>query len=427
MIESPSAVTSTHLNMFNDKTKQKISDFFGITNRIFGYFEITVEDKKPERFINLINRKKLRVWKLKVTEDEKLSFRCSMFSAYSIINIAKQSGFTLNIGKGIGLPFVIGKYQKRTGLIVGTLLASLLVVLSGFFIWDVRIVGQEMTPELYNALKEVGCHSGQYILGYDVSKAKHEFLLKNNEYSFFAINIRGTVAYVELKERTVIDKTPDDYLFCHIVAEDDAQIVDITATHGKPVVKPGDIVEKGQQLVSGEPVDKFGVIHPVKAVAVVNARMKKNILIKIPLKQNEKHYTGKTDVKISLYTFGKDIDLFLDEIPKYEQADVKFEFNRLSVFDTIRLPVDAFIYKYSEFTTSEREVSVEEAKSIAEKAFSNQAAFFVGDGLLLSSDKEGKKDTAGDYYILSGEITYIKNIAVVKPFDFMPTPDEPQD
>ena len=409
--------------MFTEKTKQKISDFFGITNRIFGYFQMTIEDEKPERFINLINRKNFPIWKLSATEDGKLTFRCSLFTAYGIITAAKQSGFTLNIGKGIGLPFVIGKYRARTGLIVGTLLAALLIMLSGFFVWDVRVVGQEMTPELYSALKKVGCHSGQYILGYDVSKAKHQFLLDNKEYSFFAINFRGSVAYVELKERVVIDKEKEDYLFCHIVAQDDAQIVDITATHGKPLVEAGDIVEKGQRLVSGEPADKYGVIHPVKAKAIVNARMKKTVEVKIPLKQNEKHYTGNSAVKISLYTFGQDIDLFFDELPKYEQADVEFEFNRISVFDKIRLPVDAFIYKYNEFITSERIVSLEEAKNLAEKAFSNQAALLVGDGLLLSAEKEGKKDTAGDYYILSGEITFIKDIAVLEPFDLVPTPD----
>lgn len=374
----------------------------------------------PERLINILNKRGYRTWAFKLIEGGGLTFRCSLFNAYNALQAAKKCGIPLEIVKGVGLPFVVGKYRARAGLAVGTIFATVLILLSSFFIWDVRVVDREMTPELYNDLRAVGCHSGQFILGFDVSKAKHQFLLNNNEFSFFSINIRGTIAYVEIKERVTSEDKKDAFHFCHIIASDDAQIVDIVALHGKPVVSPGETVEQGQVIITGQPADKFGVIHPVKAVATVNAKVKKNFEVKIPLKQTEKNYTGRTAVKRSVYTFGMKLDLFLDEYPGYELTDVSYSFDRITVFDVIRLPFDSFTYKYKEFTIDERTINESEALTIAEKAFQNEIDALIGGGLLLTTEKSGKIDAAKEYYILSGEITFIKNIAVQEPFDFIP-------
>ncbi|HBL85363.1 MAG: hypothetical protein A2Y17_11685 [Clostridiales bacterium GWF2_38_85] len=406
-------------------------DIFHFTHKLFGYFKMSIEDYHPEAFINLLNKKKLFLWNLMPINAHLFTFRCSLFSAYKVVSEAKSAGVKLTIEKGIGLPFVINKYRKRTGLMVGTLISMLIIMLSNLFIWDVQIVDGDMTPELYAALKRVGCYSGRYIMDYNVTDAKMQFLLENDEYSFFAININGTIAMVELKKRVLPDIEEYDYSYCHIVASDDAQIIDITAQRGDPVVKVGDVVEKGQILVNGETMDKHNVIHPVRSIATVNAKMNKLIEIKIPLKQPEKVYTGNELTKTRIVVFGQQINLFFAEFPDYELCDVESSFDRIKLFNMIRLPIDSFAEKFTEFRIEEKVLNEAEATLIAEKSFDNDIKIYVNDGQLISKTYTTKINTAENCLVLYGDITFIKNIAVVEPFDYVPIPDEttsiPQD
>ena len=399
-------------------------DVFHFLHKLLGYYQISINDYHPEAFLNRLKKSKILFWKLKRINSDLFSFRCSLFTAYKIVIEAKKANVKLTIDRCIGLPFIIDKYKNRAGLVVGTFLYVIIIMLSSLFIWDVHIVDGEMTPELYQALKNVGCHSGRYIMDFDVTDAKMRFLLENSEYSFFAINIKGTVAYVEMKKRVIDDKEIYDYSYCHIVATDDAQIVDITAQKGDPVVKPGDIVEKGQILVNGETVDKHGVIHPVRSTAKVNARMSKLIEIKIPLKQSTKIYTGSYITKTRVIVFGQQINLFFDEYPGYELCDVESNFKQISLFDIVRLPIDAFSEKYSEFKIEERTITEVEAILIAEKAFDNKIASYVDNGKLLSKSYTTKINAAENCLVLYGDITFIKNIAEVQPFEYVPISED---
>ncbi len=100
-----------------------------LLNYIFGYVIITVEGYFIERFINICNNQKIKLWGLKRTNSCLLQTKISIKDFKRIKEIARKTKCKINIKDKKGMPFFIHKYRKRKVLAV----MMLVVVFSIFY------------------------------------------------------------------------------------------------------------------------------------------------------------------------------------------------------------------------------------------------------------------------------------------------------
>ena len=82
-----------------------------------GYVTFEAKGPFPERFLNLTLRADILLWD-PVGEKGRLRAKTSLSDYRSLHPLAKRSGVRLHAKKRMGLPFIIHKNKKRTGLAV---------------------------------------------------------------------------------------------------------------------------------------------------------------------------------------------------------------------------------------------------------------------------------------------------------------------
>ena len=142
---------------------------------------------------------------------------------------------------------------KRKGLLFGAIFSFFLIYLSTFFVWSVRIEGNEQISdsEIINLLYESGFHEGVIKSHIDVNEIQNEVLSRCHDLSFISINVHGMIADVIVHEKVTSKKPLDRNAPYNLVADIDGVIVSSLILDGQVMFKEGDTVQKGELLVSG--------------------------------------------------------------------------------------------------------------------------------------------------------------------------------
>lgn len=265
--------------------------------------------------------------------------------------------------KRLGLMAFFAKHRKRTGFFVGMLLAASILVCSSLFIWDVNITGNERISEkdIRAALESRGITLGSFIPTLDKELIEKQVILDVDGLSWISINLRGTVANVEVRERIAETETVDTESPSNLVAKLDGQITALEITGGVSSVKLGQIVKKGDLLVSGIIDSKALGYRLVRARGEVYAAVTLSYRIEIPYETTEKVYTGAFSTKKSIKFFSKTIKLFGKDSISPPSCDKIETERRIYLFDKIALPLFLKEITYAEYEMQTKTLTREEA------------------------------------------------------------------
>ena len=167
--------------------------------------------------------------------------------------IAGQNCKISKIARGI-FPFTKRILNARLSL-TALLLSLLIILLSPCLVWDVRVSGCDRisVSDVEKKLEELGVGVGSLWRNIDVGKAELALLDSDPDIGWVAINRHGSVAYVEIIESVIPEDGDSSALFSNVVATRDCVIRDVTVTSGYAAVKVGDVVRRGEVLISGIP------------------------------------------------------------------------------------------------------------------------------------------------------------------------------
>ena len=100
-----------------------------------GSVDFTASGKFPERFMNITAKNGVNLWN---PVPKKNAISASMYlSDYKKIRIlARKSRVKTRITAKHGLPFIINRYKKRTGLFAGAVCGIILCIFLSNFIWS---------------------------------------------------------------------------------------------------------------------------------------------------------------------------------------------------------------------------------------------------------------------------------------------------
>lgn len=265
-------------------------------------------------------------------------------------------------------------------------LSSLLLLWGSFFIWDIEIEGNETVPdrEILRALEKYDVAFGTF--GYDVNsfQLRNDLLLELPELSYIAINVRGSRAYVQVRERVDAPEIIDKRQPGNTVATKDALVTAIEPWNGEKVVLLGTMVREGQLLISGVVDSGYGGSRQVAGMGRVYGRTWYTLRCRVPLTVEEKVYTGEKTVRRAALLGKNRVNLYIGSSISGDTCDKIIDWNQWELPGGLVLPITVVTETLEEYTLTETRRSQEEAQALGTLTLDRQLEALLGDGELLS-------------------------------------------
>ena len=314
-----------------------------------------------------------------------------------------------------GLAGLLYRYRRRYGFFLGAAMMIAVTLLSSRFIWDVTVTGNENVPEerIIAGLAELGVRPGAYIPDIDFELVANDYLLASDDIAWISVNMRASLAVVEVLERKkpyevpLADRPKEGA--ANLVASEDGEIVLSQVTAGKCLVTPGDVVRKGELLATGEIVLRDESVVYEHAAGRVLAKVLRKIEASVPLEGTRKVYTGESTDRKSVKIFGKTKNLFVNGGNIYKEYDTIISEKKLFVFDRVSLPVTVRTQTDREYVTETYLRTKDEAKALAEGQCRRQLDKLLEDAELASVERRDSFD--GKTYTVAELIYIIKDVA----------------
>lgn len=328
---------------------------------IFGYVSFEAIGESPEKLINLSVKNSIGLWDLKKVN--KSLYGNIMLPEYeNFTQIAKKCNCEINPIKKTGFPFVKLRYSKRWGALIGIIIFAAIIWISSLYVWSINVSGNNeiSSEDIINTAKDCGICPGILKKRIDVSSTEQMIMSKLGNIAWMSVNIEGSCVNIIVKEKIVSPEIVGESEPCNIIASKDGQIERLETYKGTPVVSAGDIVTKGQLLVSGVvegPDFKSGLTD---ADCKVFAKTKHKVERKIPLTTVQAKDTGKIVKKYRIKAFGKEFSIWspkkIDDTYRCENSS-----NNAKFFG-VDIPIVLYTEKWYEQECSEKTITSEEAK-----------------------------------------------------------------
>lgn len=226
-----------------------------------------------ERLLNACANAALPLWNIE--SDESGALRLSLFEhdLPRLEKIALLCRCELNTLALHGGSRSARLLRARSRLAAFAALCALLLTLSGLFIWDFEVEGNEKLSrgEILRALADCGISEGCFWPTIDAERLRSDMLLRCDELAWMTLNVRGSRATVLVLERR---EKPEIYLesdAADLTAAKDGVIRELSVKNGKTLVSVGEIVTAGQTLVSAAMDSPTGETRFVRAEGSVRA------------------------------------------------------------------------------------------------------------------------------------------------------------
>ncbi len=341
-------------------------------------------------------------------------FRLSAFKRFEREADAREICYTVE--KKHGLPIFLSKYKYRFGIWLGILCAAALVLASHLFIWDIEVTGNESvtSSEVRELLREQGFAVGSFIPRANTDRIENRILMESERISWISVNIIGTVANVEVRERET-EREDEPTRPANLVAKKSGIIEEVRIFRGNVVVGAGKYVNKGELLVSGLFDSVQEGFRYTRASGQVFARTVEEFYIEIPYEYETKRYTGLEYCEkiLNFFDFSMNIskkcgneDILCDKINIVENY---------SLFGRVGTPFAVETVKYLEYETVCETRTPEAAEELAYFELEEKLAVMSEESTLIK--KTVTPYVRDDRFILHCVIVLIEDIAEVSEFD----------
>lgn len=273
-----------------------------------GTVRFTAKGGFPERFLNAAASAGLNLWGIRRGEDNLTAcVRARDFD--KLQSAAKKAHLTLVSEKKKGLPFYLFRYRRRVGAYVGLVVFLAAVAFFSCFVWTVDVSGTE-SQQLLNTLDGLGLRPGVFRLTLNLRDIEQKALLKLPDVAWLSINMKGSRAYVQYKERKYPPELVPYDKPCNVKASETGQITKLETYEGMALVRKGDAVKKGDVIASGIIEEKSGALRIVHARAKAIAVTSHELSAVSGYTETARKLTGQNTARKQLILFGLRVPLY---------------------------------------------------------------------------------------------------------------------
>ncbi len=351
---------------------------------ITGYIKVVVTGGFGERLLNLCMLRNITVWGLKRNKKGRIEFYTDKSNAAFLEKAANDAYTAIKISGKFGLPYTVKRYRKRYILAVGPVLLALFFMISSAFVWNIEVKGNTVTADeaIIKSLEKNGFTLGSRKNKKDYSMLGQKVLLDVPSLVWVSVNVKGTKAIVEVKERDIPPEIADHETYSDIIATKDGLVTYIAPFSGIATVKTGDSVTKGQTLISGEIMYKDGSVAPCAAYGEVKAKVWYTFVYECPKEIYVNQYTGREKHRYELNLFGKKIKLFNKSGISYKEYDNIVSNKQLCLGGNIYLPFYLTTTTYRETEQVKRQLKLEEQMLISRDRLKKALRNEIGEGVV---------------------------------------------
>ncbi len=376
-----------------------------------GYYTYHTPIENRKKLINASHTYGMTLYGVREEAGE-VRFRITLAEARHAEEVFTYIGLPIMRDPLGGLAGVCRRVAFHPGIWIGIVLSVLLYVWLSGMVWEVRVISRTDIDEdrVLQLLSECGLDEGRRISALDEDEIVADYLMLDTDIAFAAVHLRGVVAEVEVipyevKEPPQITGEP-----CNIVATEDALITDITVYAGRALVRVGETVRAGDILVSGVVTNVSGT-QLVRASADIRGQRTGSFEIVAPLRVTSSSVISQKTAGMEIRIFGRSFVFGDIGTSEGQLTQVK----QIYLFDRIRLPVRITRAYTCEYIKSEHSLTEEEQARRAEAMLEARMEEILGDGALLSMEKQESKDEEG--YKISVQMVFESNIGKALAFD----------
>ena len=307
--------------------------FENLLNFLSGKVHIVVEGFFIEKFINICINKKILLNNINIENGCILNTNVNIKDYKRLKQVCKKTGCKMKIVKKVGLPFIINRYRKRKLIFFFSIIVVALLIYANSLIWKIQVINSddlELNTNILNTVESLGIQ--KFTNKYKVNKdyIANELIIKLDKLSWVEIGIKGVTLNIDIRKRIDKPDIVEKDEICNIIATKPGVIEKIIARSGNAVVKKGDVVDKGDLLISGIIGSEHIEDMFVHSEGEVYARVWFSQKIEVPLYEKKVTYTGKE--KNVYGTNLKNIKFFLGKLStNYKEYDTILNEKSLSV------------------------------------------------------------------------------------------------
>ncbi len=383
-------------------------------NYLMGYVIISVYGFSTERFLNLLGVKNILAWDI-TRKNGGIVCKIRTQSLDEAEKYAKKTGCKIEVLGRRGLPQKMGKFKGRKIFAAGVIFFAAAFYGLSLFVWRVEISGCERIDEedIKIFCQNEGLAAGEIKLKINPKQISEKLVENFEDVLWAAVKIDGTNAEIKIvetiEEREIVDRqTPVD-----IVAKQNGVIKSIAASAGKPRVKAGDVVAKGDLLISSEVEIKDGEEIKGYTYTAAEGSVVAEVIYEISAytdkTKTEKIFTGEkfSDTAVIFGNSssniikpdldGKNYDTFVSEDIRLKIGDYSF-------------PLGIKKYEYRVYYNEEKKLTQKEIEEILISDIENKLEELTEvDSIVL--DKKFEYNTEGKGVRLNAKISVSESIA----------------
>lgn len=349
---------------------------------VCGYVSFVGEGGFPERFLNLCARGRVRVWGTCAYEEKITGFTTA--DGYKRLrHIAKKSGVKLRLGERYGLPFFIRRNRNRGGLLLGAVLGVALLCVLSQRIWFIQVKGNETISDtqIVQQFEQFGVCVGVKGESINSTVIQNEAYSTLADYSWLAVNVKGSTATIEVREKNDAPDVVDKNAPCNIVAARDGIIIRLEVYDGIKEISDGYPVVEGDLLVNGitQNEDKSSVLRHAQGKCLASTLH--NIEVFVPYKNEYFVFDRNGYTSYTLSLFGKNIPLGRLKEPS---GDYKhFETEKFIKTAGVTLPFGIIKQENKGYYKTEVTLDKEQALVLAGQSFAEKAESELGNATVV--------------------------------------------
>lgn len=331
-----------------------------------GYVMIKATGFAAERLMNMLSYRGVYLWDI-APDKMGVSMKLPLDSMETLERCAEKTGCDVTVVFYGGLPAKLRPFRGRQVLLAGLLFFAAGLYLLSSFVWVVEVTGNERIAqeEILTYCEGLGLRPGAWKRGVDPAEITKALLADFSDISWVSVGMTGTDVTIQMAE--TIEKAPvvDKETPCDIIASADGLILQITAERGTPMVQPGDMVKKGDVLISSQVMIGLEgeAQHPeyVAADGVITARIWNRLTEELPLTYEEPVFVGEENAEnFSLLFGGRVMDFIRPKVSGEFEQEVLYE-KELALGD-FKLPVAIKKEAIKPYYMEEKSRTIDEAK-----------------------------------------------------------------
>ena len=387
-----------------------------IQHFLLGYEDLEICSRHRTCFLNLCRSCKWAYLPLRTMDDEGTLVRCTLTVATPLRRACHNRGIGVRVMRRGGLPIWLHRYRMRAGLLLGVLVSAFLLYSLLGVVWDIRIHGNSTVSEeqIRAQLKDCGLQVGSSLRGegIDCRELENRLLQSSPDISWVSVNLRGTVANVQVRERQVGQSAiaPENV---NLVAACDGIVTSVRLLTGQVVVTPGQEVRRGELLISGVRDSTAHGYSVEGARGEVMAQTEHTEIVRIPLQEQQKVYTGEEKCKKSIIFFEKSIKFSKNTGIIGGSCDTIYKIEPWVLPNGVQLPVGYEITRYLPYTVQTVDRTHAQAYALAMAQMESILQNRASEALLLH--KTLSVSYSDTHCTLVCEYRCLENIAVASP------------